>query len=501
MNEANPPARHSNKVWLRAISDILICGAILAVAAGVIYWINQTEPVAQKADSTRKSAALVETIAVHRETHSPRLMVLGTVQAAQQLRLRPQVSGQVIDLSPEFVPGGMVEKGELLLRIDPADFENAISIRQSELAQAEASMEIEKARQRLAENELQLLEGTIDDTNRGLVLREPQIASIQAEVAAAQAEIGRARLDLERTKIYAPFDAQILSRSVNIGSQIGPGDELGQLVGLEEYWVLASVPVRSLRWVQFPERDPSAGGRQQAPSADGQMDDTAAQQSGSSTCLDEAADAASGGVTTPSRRFGSKQPSTAPSRADDTVGSDSETSRLSQDQPDAPRGGSKVYLRNPDAWGPDVYRHATVSRLIGQLDQQSRLARVLITVGDPLGRNSEAPPLILDTLLQTEIIGRPIENVVRLKREYVRDNDTVWIMKDQQLEIREVAIEFQDAQYAYIREGLENGDEVVTTTLATVAEGVRLRRIAGSPSGSGAASADSTSSGDKEPVE
>ncbi len=91
--------------------------------------------------------------------------------------------------------------------------------------------------------------------NRALVLREPQLASIQAEVSAAEAAVQRAKLDLERSRVVAPFDAQILSRSVNVGSQVGPGDELGQLVGIEEYWILAAVPVRSLRWVQFPEAD------------------------------------------------------------------------------------------------------------------------------------------------------------------------------------------------------------------------------------------------------
>ena len=45
------------------------------------------------------------------------------------------------------------------------------------------------------------------------------------------------------------------------------------------------------------------------------------------------------------------------------------------------------------------------------------------------------------------------------------------------MEIREIDIIFRDAEYAYIREGLESGEEVVTSTLATVAEGVGLRKV------------------------
>ena len=67
--------------------------------------------------------------------------------------------------------------------------------------------------------------------------------------------------------------------------------------------------------------------------------------------------------------------------------------------------------------------------MIGTLDQQTRLARVLITVADPLGQKSDVPPLILDTLIEAQIEGKPIDNVVRLRREYVHERDTVWVMQ------------------------------------------------------------------------
>ena len=66
---------------------------------------------------------------------------------------------------------------------------------------------------------------------------------------------------------------------------------------------------------------------------------------------------------------------------------------------------------------------------------------------------------------------------MRLNREYVHERNTVWVMNDGKLEIRETDVAFQDAEYAYIRTGLETGEEVVTTTLATVADGVGLRKV------------------------
>ncbi len=389
---------------LRIVGNLIVCLGILSAAGAAIVWINRTEPTAERITATRQSAALVETITVERGTYAPRLVVLGTVQAAQDIVLSPRVGGQVIELSSKFVPGEIVRKGEMLLRIDPADFENAVSIRRSELEQAQASLQIEQGRQDLARRELALLEGTIDETNRALVLRQPQLASIRAEVSAAEAAVERAKLDLERTTVFAPFDAQILSRSVNVGSQVSPGDELAQLVGIEEYWISAAVPIRNLQWVRF---------------------------------------------------------------------SDSEDEE-----------GSAVTLRNPDSWPPGAVRHGRVARMIGTLDQQTRLARILVTVTDPLGRSSDGPPLILETLIQTEIEGTPIQDVVRIDRELIRDSDTVWVMKDEKLEIRETEIVFRDAEHAYVRQGLEDGDEVVVTTLATVAEGVGLRKVNDSSNGS-----------------
>ena len=411
MSDATYASQQSPKrSWLSIVINTIACLVILAASAAAIVVINRTEPTAEQINTRRKSAALVETVIVERGTYAPELVVLGTVQPAQDIVLSPRVRGQVIELSPKFAPGEVVRKGELLLQIDPADFENAVSIRESELKQAEASLEIESGRQSLAKQELALLGDSIEGLNKALVLREPQSAAIESQISAAKAALRRAKLDLKRTEIIAPFDAQILRRTANVGSQVGPGDEIGRLVGIDEYWVNAAVPVRSLRWVQFPDQDNEA---------------------------------------------------------------------------------SLVKLRNSDAWGPDVEREARVTRMVGQLDQQSRLARVLVTVNDPLGRNSDAPALIIDTLIEVRIEGKPIEGVVKLSRDYVHDRNTVWVMKDSKLEVRETEILFQDAKHAYISEGLASGDEVVTTTLATVAEGIGLRRILDEPEISSTPTADS----------
>lgn len=382
--------------WFRILGTLVACVLILAGSLYTLKVINETEPIAEPMSAVRKSAALVETLVVQRDSYRPQLVVLGTVTAAQDITLSPRVRGQVTQISSDFVPGQTVRQGDLLLQVEAADFENALAIRQSELEQTQASLKIEEGRRDLAEKELALLEDTLKATNRDLVLRVPQIASIRAEIKAAEAAVEQAKLDLKRTEIIAPFDAQILRRSVNVGSQVGPGDELARLVGIDEYWIMATVPVRSLRWMQFQEED---------------------------------------GVS------------------------------------------STVTLRNPGVWPAGSSRTGKVSRMIGTLDSETRLAQVLITVNDPLARHQEGPSLILDTLIETEIEGRPIENVIRLSRDFLRSRDTVWVMKDEKLEVRTPQIVFRDADYAYISEGLDSGDEVVTTNLSSAAPGIGLKKI------------------------
>jgi RND family efflux transporter MFP subunit len=341
---------------------------------------------------------LVDVTPVEHGTFRPTIVAMGSVRAEQEIVLSPRVAGQIVAIAESFTPGGFVEAGEVLLQIDPADFETTLLQRQSELRQATAELEMELGRQDLAKRDYEQLKGTISDEYKTLVLREPQLDTARAGVEAAEAAVRQAQLDLERTRIRAPFAAHILSREANVGSQVAPGQPLGQLVGVESYWVEATVPVADLRWIDFPR------------------------ESGAS--------------------------------------------------------GSGARIRNRAAWPEDIFRTGRVHRLIGALESPTRLARVLLTVADPLAHepgSAGLPPLMVGTFVEARIEGKPIENVIRMDRDYLRQNDTVWVNADGVLRIRDVEVVFRDRDYAYIGDGLSAGDSVVTTNLANVVEGAGLR--------------------------
>jgi RND family efflux transporter MFP subunit len=378
-------------------STLAICGVILLVAAGITFVIFSTEPKAKRETATKQTAMLVDVVRAERGTYRPTIVAMGTVTPARDIVLSPRVDGEIVERAPGFTPGGFVEKGELLLRIDPADYENDVAQRRSELQQAVADLELEQGRQNVAEQDYELFGGDLAGQNEALVLRQPQLNSARARVDAARAVLAQAELELERTSIEAPFDAHVLTREVNLGSQVAPGDRLGRLVGLDEYWVETTVPLSKLRWISFPED----GGE-----------------------------------------------------------------------------GAPVRVRNRTAWAEGVHREGYVDRQVGVLEEQTRFARVLVTVPDPLAQgpgSADRPPLVIGAFVEARIQAREIENVVRVDRDHLRQNDTVWINEDGQLRIRDAEVVFRDERYAYVASGLEQGERIVTTNLSTVVDGAKLR--------------------------
>lgn len=382
------------------IKTILICTVLVLTGAAILFVIYNTEPEARRDGAVRQSASLVDVTQAERGDFRPMIQAMGTVRPAREIALSARVQGDIESLSDQFVPGGFVDAGEVLVTIDDADYQVAYEQSESALEQAIAQLEIEEGERAAAESEYRQFDRELPPERRALVLREPQGRSARASVDSARADVRQAELNLGRTTIEAPFDAHVLSRDVNLGSQVSPGSSLGRLVGLDTYWVEATMPVAKLQWLTVPDGD----------------------------------------------------------------------------QP-----GSTVSVRNRNAWPEGAVREGEVFRLIGSLEGETRLARVLVSVDDPLARETDEPlpRLMLGEYVTTRIEGREIADAVRLEREYIREDNTVWLMVDGRLEIRPVSVVFEDDRFAYISDGLSEDEEVVTTRLATVQEGLRLRKSEG----------------------
>lgn len=379
--------------------SVVISLVILAVAGGLAVLTFFTEPTAERGGATKKTAMLVDVVEADKGTFRPQIVAQGTVEPAQEVILRPQVGGRVTSLSPSFTPGGHVKEGELLMKIEAADYRNALAQRKSELHQAKSDLAIEKGRHDAAKAEYSRFGEELAPENESLVLRKPQLEAAKQRVNSAEAAVEQAKLNLNRTTVEAPFDAHIVRRDVNVGSQVSPNDSIGRLIGIDTYWVGVELPLSKLRWL----------------SIEGEGE----------------------GVE-----------------------------------------GSKVRIRNRQAWPEDAYRRGHLFKKVGVLDSNTRMARVLAEVPDPLARDKsdeEKPSLVIGEFVEVTIDGEPIEDVVRLDRDFVREDDTVWVMEEGKLQVRQADIVVRDALYAYIAKGLDEGDRVVTTNISTVVEGAPLR--------------------------
>lgn len=140
--------------------------------------------------------------------------------------------------------------------------------------------------------------------------------------------------------------------------------------------------------------------------------------------------------------------------------------------------GSRVTIINNTAWPHGSYREGYLYKQVGALDNQTRLAQVLVLVPDPLAHSTdsaELPKLMIGSFVETQIMAKEIPGVIRLSRDYLRSNNTVWVMENQKLSVKSPQIAFTDAEYVYISKGLNHLDQVVTTNLSTVVDGAGLR--------------------------
>jgi RND family efflux transporter MFP subunit len=153
----------------------------------------------------------------------------GTVRPRAEVSLTPQVSGQVAWVSPALVAGGRVRAGQTLLRIDPADFVNAVDQARAQVAQDSVGLLQAEEEARMAQAEYEQFrarQGGGGSAPSPLTLREPQLQAARAALQRSQAQLADARLALNRSTVEAPFDAMVRSENVDPGSFANAGQSV-----------------------------------------------------------------------------------------------------------------------------------------------------------------------------------------------------------------------------------------------------------------------------------
>ena len=383
----------------RTVFKTVICLAVLGGAALLAWLLMETAPTTEPEDKER-AAEIVQVVEVTPGDRPISVTAFGSVIPAREVVIQPQVEGRILSHHAELVPGGRLQEGEKLFQIDPADYELTLAERESELQETEFELEVEKGRRNVAEREWEQLKNDLPGTevNQALVLRRPHQERTEAMMEKAQNAIRKAKLDLERTTVEAPFNSMVIEESVEVGQLVREGSDICKLVGSDEFWVQATLPVNQLRWVRLPEGD----------------------------------------------------------------------------QP-----GSRVEVVLDSGEGPSVTREGKVVRLLSDLEETGRMARVVVSVPDPLGLNQdedEGPakvPLLLGSYVRVDIEAGRLQNVISIPRAALRRDDRIWVVDEEnQLQIRETEVLWTDRDHFLVANKLAPGERLIVSSLKSALPGM-----------------------------
>lgn len=151
----------------------------------------------------------------------------GEVRPRTDINLTAEVSGRIVRTSEAFVAGGAFKKGDLLVKLEDADYRVGVAAAKARMAQSEELLRREEAEAELAKRDYEALgrEGEASE----LTLRKPQLAQARAAFDAAKADYNGALLNLQRTELRAPFDGRVRERLAGEGQFIAPGAAIGRI--------------------------------------------------------------------------------------------------------------------------------------------------------------------------------------------------------------------------------------------------------------------------------
>ncbi len=409
---------------IRKFGKLAIPLAILAFAVSIAGYLKATKPAVEP-KSISERVWTVEAVPVEIASIRPQIKLFGEIVSGRTVDLRPQVSGKIVHASPNLIEGGIVRGGEVIVHIDPFDYDATLRQRKAELTEAKGRLkELEAERSGavslLKEDMTQLAlrrkdaarrarltgsgAGTVkssDDAQLALseaeqrhIEREKEIRSLRAAIEQQAAAIERlevsvtiAERDLEETRIVAPYDGFVFSVETAEGKWLNVGDNIARLIDsnrLEAKFHISRTQFRRL----------SAGGGYQLRPA--------------------------------KVIWRGRENETPYSAYIDRVGS----------EVDATTGGVNLYAKIETGGAETILRPG---------------AFVEVYIDDAM-----------------------FEGVARLPAAAIYDESAVYVVKDGRLEARKIKVEARIGGDMLVSGALESGDMVATTKLPEISNGLKV---------------------------
>jgi len=428
---------------------LIVVPVIIAVAVVAVMVRNQKEP--QKKTATEESR-LVRTMRLQPVDVVPRAIGYGYVEPGQVWQVVPEVSGKIIEVSPAFKKGNFVHGGEMLVRIDPTDYElivnrmsaniESMNAQLAELDRQEknyrTSLKIQKTLLELKQKELdrnrQAMEtrsisssaldqsvmnyqsqlAQVQEIENSIALTPASRQTLKAELKSSQAQLEEALADLARTEITAPFACRITETSAEVGQYVQQGTTIASADGIARAEINAQVSMETMRAII------AASGRPPITSTAATMD------------------------------------------------------RIKMDKIKKHLGlTAKVRLVNnltEAVWDADF------ARTDASLDARTRTLGIIVAVDDPYNRIifGQRPPLVRNMFCEVTISGRTLSDQIVVPRSALHDGRVYVVDGENRLRRKKVTVAFTQSDFTVIHEGLTTGEQVVVSDVMPAVEGMLL---------------------------
>jgi multidrug efflux system membrane fusion protein len=432
--------------WPRILTTfsrrLLIVPPILIGA--IILFVVVSKRIAPQQEVIPEASRPLLVIEVPQTTVVPRVLGFGNARPGDIWSAVAEVKGRIVESHRELNAGAMIRSGEMVVRIDPTEYELKIAQLNAEVAQIEAqqielkaqeknfhdSLAIEQQSLRLAESELKRLnklrassavtDSEYDKTSRNVLAQQQSVQSLRsslnvipsqqqalaASLDSRNAALGQAQLDLGRTTIKAPFDCRLSDVSLEEGQFVAAGQNLFDAYGAAVTEVEAQMPIDQLRKLLNP--------------SDGPMDMSV-----------EAMEAV--------RKVFNAQ--------------------------------AIVRMRTGELV---VEWDGRFDRIREELDLQTRTLRVIIAVDRPYENviPGKRPPLAPGMFCEVELRGAPRNSRIVVPRTSIRNGSVYLVNNESRLDRRPVEVAFSQGGISVVKSGLTGGERLVVSDPTPAIEGM-----------------------------
>ena len=241
------------RVAIQVVATLLLLG----LAGGSVYLLNEMRPEPKSKDE-QVTLPLVRSFEVKRQRAVFGVPSQGSVRPTIETKLIAEVSGRVLEVAPQLESGAYFTPDDVLLVIDPTDYEAAVADAKAQVAAAELNLA-----QQVADAQAQREDWQRNHPGKPappLVVREPQLKEARARVDSAKARQKRAERDLERCQVKALFAGRVRQESVDKGQFVTRGTQLATIYSTASAEVRLPLPSDELAFVDLPLSGPVKDG-------------------------------------------------------------------------------------------------------------------------------------------------------------------------------------------------------------------------------------------------